>query len=217
MRFFSTALLLTLCAGCSSNMQKHEALASRAMLAEVELDVDTLKSDSKILKSASHSIDQKLSAVETNLYSLQKHLDRSKSALELAEKAEARASLLEDKTRDYEEEIHQLKKDIHSAVALVEHYKKSLDTFEKKQKKMCYDLSKVDEVKSKVEALHLNLAKDQSSPDMTVHTVRASDSLEYIARKYGVSKRALEKINGISDESTLKPGTKLKVPNPKFQ
>jgi len=217
MRFFSAALLLTLCSGCSSSSPKHEALASRAMLAEVELDVDTLKSESKLLKTTSHSIDQKLSALETTLYSLQKHLDRSKSALDLAEKAEAHASILEDKTRDYEEEVSQLKKDIQSAVALVEHYKKTLDSFEKKQKKIRYDLSKVDEVKSKVEALHLNLAKDLSQADVAVHTVRSSDSLEYISRKYGVSIESIQRINGITDGHALKPGLKLKIPNPKFQ
>ena len=46
------------------------------------------------------------------------------------------------------------------------------------------------------------------------HVLYPGEKLEDVARQYGSSKDAIMKYNNITDESTLKPGTKIQVPLP---
>jgi LysM repeat protein len=51
-----------------------------------------------------------------------------------------------------------------------------------------------------------------SSSAMTTHTVRAGESMERIARRFGTSTTQLAKANGLKISSVIHPGQKLKIP-----
>ena len=51
-----------------------------------------------------------------------------------------------------------------------------------------------------------------SSSAMTTHTVRAGESMERIARRFGTSPTQLAKANGLKLSSVIHPGQKLKIP-----
>jgi LysM repeat protein len=51
-----------------------------------------------------------------------------------------------------------------------------------------------------------------SSSAMTTHTVRAGESMERIARRFGTSSTQLAKANGLKISSVIHPGQKLKIP-----
>lgn len=49
-------------------------------------------------------------------------------------------------------------------------------------------------------------------PSVRIHVVRRGETLEGLARRYGVSIQALREANGLSEDGTLRRGARLKIP-----
>lgn len=88
---------------------------------------------------------------------------------------------------------------------------KPLITMQLKQKKFVESLMK----KAKIEMGSKGLKKSASSSVSTetgIYVVKSGDSLSKIAKRYGISVKELQQLNGMNNTSVIKVGEKLKVP-----
>ncbi len=56
-------------------------------------------------------------------------------------------------------------------------------------------------------------APKKAAPALRVHTVKKGDTLSEIGEKYGVSWKAIAKLNNIDNPDLIFPGQKFKIPN----
>lgn len=205
MRFLALALLL---AGCSHNATSQSELTrSNTRLCGVELDTEQLKQSLSQVQKEHEAATVKLEAYISTLDTLQKGCADAKAIETLARAAQEKALASAQRA----EEVAQLRAQMTDILRLVEQTQKKINVLESHIQSYWGKMDALLALKSELAALKSRATTSQNQP-RTTYTVEPGDSLDFIARKFGISPTALSDLNNLSD-GDLKTGQKLHIPS----
>lgn len=182
---------------------------SSARLSEIEMDTQDLKQSLKEVKKEHSAATARLSAYTQTLDTLQKGCADALALEEMATSAQVKA---EESAKRAEEIVH-LRAHISDTLRLVEQTQKKVQVLESHLQGYWSKIDGLLTLRREVAQLKEKLqGKGPGLTQSSVYTVENGDSIDFIARKFGVHPTALAQMNNLSDNS-LKVGQKLHIPN----
>lgn len=215
-KYFWAAGLVFLACSCSpvkstSEDERHQAELS---LHEVQTKVDDFEHDLSCYKTEFQILEAKLDSQQSEFAALQEKVQKDyqekvDSLTARLQELETRNAKMEKQTTQALASLKELAGHAEKTSLALSQYRGKINELQNNLAKQNLQMEEIKQIKSAVEEMAKVL---EDAPSVSFHRVCKGESLEKIAKKYGVSINSLKKINRL-DEDLIMVGQELKIPS----